>query len=66
MIIRMTGILDRVYANLHRDSLFELRDSNDGIFDLFCAQIYIAMCNLCTYTVQNTVIRMIIQIAQFE
>ena len=39
-------ILDRVYANLHRDSLFELRDSNDGIFDLFCAQIYIVMCNL--------------------
>ena len=24
------GILDRVYAKLHRDALFEMRNSNDG------------------------------------
>ena len=69
------GILDHVYAKLHRDVLFEMRNSNDGPdLHLNCA-IQITHGDV---TVQNTVIQMILvtnsncairmisQIAQFE
>ena len=51
------SILDCVYTKLHRDVWFELGISN-----------YALRCNLwiCVHTVQNTVIRMIIWIAQFN
>ena len=65
------SILDRVYAklqNVHRDSWFELRNSNDGLDHIWIAhnfKLRIAMW-VCVHMVQNTVIRMIIQIAQFK